>query len=104
MNEFFTEFQYVTNLKNNNAILEDFVDLVFLENALKPFPAFKTIDGEIIDIKEIDANKHLMILDIEKISKVVKKLDNLIFNNFIHGHLISLENLPQFGKRLLQQI
>lgn len=104
MNEFFTEFQYVSNLKNNNAILNDFVDLVFTNNTLKPFPKFKTLDGETIDIKEIDANKNMMILDIEKINRIVKKMDNLIFQNFIHGHLLSLENLPQFGKRILQQI
>lgn len=104
MNEFFTEFQYVSNLKNNNAILNDFVDLVFTNNALKPFPKFKTLDGETIDIKEIDANKNMMILDIEKINRIVKKMDNLIFKNFIYGHLLSLENLPQFGKRILQQI
>ena len=104
MNEFFTEFQYVSHLKNNNLVLEEFVDMVFISEALKPFPSFKTTDGEVINIREIDANKNLMILDIEKITKIVSKMNNLLYNNFIHGHLISLENLPQFGKRLLQQI
>lgn len=104
MNEFFTEYQYVSHLKENNKILEDFVKIVFDSNALKPFPTFKTVDGELIDIKEIDANKDMMILDVEKINKVLRKMDNLTFDNFIHGHLISLENLPQFGKGLLQRI
>ena len=104
MNDFFTEFQYISNLKNANEVLLDFVDLVFDRSALQPFPKFKTTDGQVLDIKEIEYNKNMMVLDIEKINKAVKKKNNQLFNSFIHGHLLSLENLPQFGKRLLEQI
>lgn len=104
MNEFFTEFQYVSNLNESNKVLDDFISLVFESGSLKPFPIFKTTDGEAIDIKEIEANQSMMILDIEKITRVVKKMDIMIYDSFIQGHILSLENLPQFGKRLLQQI
>lgn len=104
MNDFFTEFQYISNLKNVNEVLLDFVDLVFDSNALKPFPKFKTTDGQMLDIKELEHNKQIMILDVDKILKIVRKMDNPVFDSFIHGHLLSLEHLPRFGKRLLEQI
>lgn len=104
MNDFFTEYQYVTNLNGSNSVLDDFVKIVFDSESLKPFPVFKTRDGETIDIKEIEANKNMMILDVEKINKIVKKMDISMYESFIHGHLLSLENLPQFGKRLLEHI
>lgn len=104
MNEFFTEHQYVSNLRNENKILEDFVDLVFNSGSLIPFPKFKTTGGDIIDIKDIDANKNLMIMDVEKINKIIRKMDNPWYDSFVYGHFLSMENLPQFGKRLLEQI
>lgn len=104
MNDFFTEFQYVSNLKQSDKILEGFVDIVFESQSLKPFPIFKTPSGESIDIKEIESNKDLMILDVEKINKIIRKMNHIVYDSFIHGHLLSLENLPQFGKRLLEHI
>ena len=85
-------------------MLDDFVEIVFNSKSLKSFPVFKTTNGETIDIKEIDVNKNMMIIDIEKINKFIRKMDNILYDSFIHCHLLSLENLPQFGKRLLQQI
>jgi|SaaInlStandDraft_4_1057021.scaffolds.fasta_scaffold51105_2 Fe-S-cluster containining protein len=104
MNDFFTEFQYVSNLQNGDNILQDFVKLIFDADIFKPFPTFKTTEGESIDIKEIDANMDLAIIDIKKVSKIIKKMDNSSYESFVYGHFMSLENLPQFGKRLLQQI
>jgi len=102
MNDFFSEFQYISNLNNSNVILDDFVEIVFNSNSLKSIPIFKTHDGESIDITEIDANKHLRILDIEKINKIIRKMDNMTYESFIHCHLLSLQNLPLFGKRLVE--
>lgn len=104
MNEFFTEFQYVSNLKNANNVLLEFVELVFESNTLLPFPKFKTTDGQLLNIREIESNKHMMILDIEKINKIIRKMNNPIYDSFVQGHLLSLENLSIFGKRLLEQI
>lgn len=104
MNKFFTEYQYVSNLRNDNKILEDFLDIVFNSNVLNVFPKFKTTNGDIIDITEIDANKNLMVLDIEKINKIIRKMNNPIFDTFVFGHQLSLDNLPLFGNRLLEQI
>jgi len=104
MNEFFTEYQYVSNVNNKNSLLREFVELVFDSEALLPFPKFKTIEGQVIDIKEIDSNKSMMILDKEKIMKILDRQNQHFFNQFVEGHFLSLENLPQFGKRLLQQI
>jgi len=104
MNEFFTEFQYISNLKNADNVLADFVEIVFESKTLLPFPKFKTSDGQILDIKEIESNKQMMILDMEKINKIIRKMNNQLYESFVHGHMLSLENLPRFGKRLLEQI
>ena len=104
MNVFFTEYQYVSNINNRNSILNEFINLVFDSESLIPFPKFKTLDGDIIDIKEIDSNKDMMVLDIDKIRKIIDRQKQYSFMTFIEGHLLSLENLPQFGKRLLEQI
>ena len=100
MNEFFTEYQYT----QNNNTLNRFIELVFRSNSLKPFPKFKTLNGEIIDIKELESNKSMRVIDIKKLAKVIKKEQKEEYNQFLYGHLMSLENLPQFGKRLLEQI
>lgn len=104
MNEFFTEHQYVSEINNQNEVFKEFVNLAFDSEALIPFPKFKTADDQIIDIKEIDSNKDMLILDIDKMKKIVERQQHHYFDTFIEGHKLSLENLPQFGKRLLQQI
>jgi Fe-S-cluster containining protein len=104
MNEFFTEHQYVSAISNKDVILKEFVDLVFDSESLIPFPKFKTANDEIIDIKEIESNKNMMIVDVEKINKIIERNKQFAFHQFVEGHLLSLENLPQFGKRLLEQI
>lgn len=104
MNDFFSEHQYVTSLNGEENIMRDFVELVFDSESLMSFPIFKTISGEQIDIKEIDANNGLMMLDTVKMMKCVRKLNNSIYESIIHGHALSLENLPHFGERLLKQL
>lgn len=104
MNEFFTEYQYVSAISNKNVLMEEFVKLVFDSDSLSPFPKFKTTSGEIIDIKEIETNKNMMVLDLEKINKIITRNQQHMFHQFVDGHVLSMENLPQFGKRLLEQI
>ena len=52
----------------------------------------------------MESNKSMRVIDIKKLAKVIKKEQKDEYNQFIYGHLMSLENLPQFGKRLLEQI
>lgn len=104
MNNFFTEHQYVSTIQNKDIQLDNFIELVFKSNVLIPIPKFKTVDDEFIDINELDANRNLRIIDTERLLKITKKMNIPVFDIFIQGHELSLENLPRFGKRLLEQL
>ena len=104
MNDFFTEKQYINNLDNQDKIIDEFIKLAIDSNSLLDFPKFKTTNGEIVDINEIETNRDMKIINVENIRKVLDRQNSKVFDILIDGHILSLENLPQFGKRLLEQI
>ena len=103
MNDFFTESQY-KSIINKDHLLEDFIALLFQSDSLISIPKFKTSDGQLIDINEIETNQDLKIINIDKIKTILERQKNNSYNNFIEGHILSLGNFAQFGKRLLEQI
>lgn len=103
MNDFFTETQYISTL-NKDHLLDDFITLLLQSDSLLNIPKFKTTDGQLIDINEIETNRDMKIINVDKIKSILERQKNNSYNHFIEGHLISIENFPQFGKRLLEQI
>jgi len=104
MNNFFTEKQYLSNINNHDKILDDFTKMVFETESLLDFPTFKTLDGDIININELEANRDMKILDTDNFLKILKRQKLEMYSRFVYGHLFSLDNLPQFGTRLLEQL
>lgn len=103
MNDFFTETQYISTV-NNDHLLDDFVKLLLDSDSLINIPKIKTSDEQLIDINEIESNQRMKIINVDKIKTILRRQKNNSFDLFIEGHILSLENLPQFGKRLLDQI
>lgn len=104
MNEFFTEKQYMDTLAKKDERLKLFVDLLIDSDSLLNFPKIKTTKGEVIDINEIESNRDMKVINIEKIKAILSRQNNTIYDDLIFLHTLSLENLPQFGSRVLEII
>jgi len=100
MNDFFSEKQYIDNINNLDTQITNFVKVIIDNGYYKDLPQFKTSDDQIVDLNSIEFNKDLKIIDLAKIPKLILSE----YNQFIQLHILSLENLPRFGQRLLEQI